>query len=205
MRKALLLSLACLALSTGTAFAQSQNADGSSIHNSRPGNSGASSGSSSSSGGGQRRPLPPAPVARCPDLAVGAYAYVTAIPGADPLAADEIALQWNVSNGGDAAYAANSTAAQTLILEYTSAGGVQQVAAMPIPQQTDESGGVTLGQGRTWQGYMRANLTSEARRRPLRLRIAYAGDGRTPANDCDIANNEVSITRPPAPPAPPPG
>jgi hypothetical protein len=202
--RTLMLSLACVALATGAAFAQqSRNADGSSIHNSRPGNSGPSSGSSSS--GGARRPIPQMPLARCPDLAVGAYAYVTTIPGADPLAADEIALQWNVSNGGNAPYTASGAAAQTLMLEYSSAGGVQQVAATPIPQQTDASGNVTLAQGQSWRGYLRVNLTPEARRRTLRLRIAYAGDGRGPANDCDIANNEVSIMRPPAAaPAPTP-
>lgn len=197
MRKALILSLACVALTAGAAFAQqARNADGTPAHAGRPGSSGPSGNSSS---GGSRAPAPPPrPLPRCPDLAVGAYAYVTAIPGADPLAADEVALQWSVSNGGNAPYLAQSAQAQTLMLEYSSAGGVQQVAATPIPQQVDPATGVTLGQGQSWRGYMRAQLTPEARRRTLRLRIAYAGDGRTLANDCDTGNNEVQITRPPA-------
>jgi hypothetical protein len=196
MRKALILSLACVALATGAAFAQqARNADGTPAHSGRPGNSGPPSGASSSGGRGPAVPYRPLP--RCPDLAVGAYAYVTAIPGADVLAADEIALQWSVSNGGNAPYVASNAAAQTLMLEYSSASGVQQVAAIPIPQQTDATG-VTLGQGQSWRGYLRAQLTPEARRRTLRLRIAYPGDGRTLANDCDTGNNEVPLTRPPA-------
>lgn len=200
MRRALILSLACLSVTCGVAFAQqSRNADGSSIHNTRPGNSGPSS---SSSSGGERQPRFQIPISRCPDLGLGAYAYVTAIPGADPLGADEVALQWSISNGGTAPYMAGNAGSQSLVLEYSSAGGVQQVGATPIPQQTDATGGVSLGQGQSWRGYLRVNLPPEARRRNLRLRIAYAGDGRTLANDCDIANNEVAITRPPAAPAP---
>jgi hypothetical protein len=200
MRKALILGLACVAFSTGAAFAQqSRNADGSSVTAGRPGQSGPSS--SSSSGESARRPPPTQmPITRCPDLAVGAYAYVTAIPGADPLAADEVALRWNVSNGGNAPYMARSAEAQSLLLEYRSAGGVQQIAAMPIPQQVDPATGVTLAQGQSWNGYLRARLTPEARRRTLRLRVAYPGDGRTPANDCDTGNNEITIVGPPAAP-----
>ncbi len=203
MRHALIISLACLALSTGAAFAQqSRNADGSSVSAGRPGNSGPRENSSSSNNGERRSAPVIQPLQRCPDLAVGTYAYVPAIPGADPLAADEIALQWNVANGGSAPYVATSAQGQTLALEYRSAGGVQQVAAIPIPQQVDPATGATLAQGQSWHGYMRARLTPEARRRTLRLRVAYAGDGRTPANDCDTLNNEVNITSPPAAAAP---
>jgi hypothetical protein len=173
MRKALILGLACLALSGGVALAQQGGREK------------------------QRPPPPRPPVARCPDLALGAYAYVSAVPGGDPLAPDEVALQWNVSNGGNAPYAARSAEAQSLSLEYISAGGVQQLAATPIPQQSDAASGVSLGQGQSWRGYLRAHMPPEARRRTLRLRIAYGGDGRLPPNDCDTANNEVVITRPP--------
>lgn len=177
MRKALILGLVCVALTVGVALAQQ-------------------------GGRGQRgekeRPAPP-PVMRCPDLAVGAYAYVTAVPGGEPLTGDEVALQWNVSNGGNAPYAARNAEAQSLMLEYSSPGGAQQLGVTPIPQQADaNAGAVSLAQGQSWRGYLRVHMPPEARRRTLRLRIHYGGDGRTPPNDCDTANNAVVITRPPS-------
>lgn len=195
MRRALILGLACLTLASGTAFAQ-YNPDGTYAGPNAPAN-GPPPGST-----GTRRPPPvvQAPAA-CPDLAVGAYAYVAAIPGADPLGADEVALQWNVSNSGGVPYVGRNATSQTLMLEYRSAAGVQQVASTPIPAQVDPVTGVTLGQGQTWRGYMRVQLTPEARRRNLRLRIGY-GDGRT-MNDCNPANNEAPVTQPPAATPPP--
>lgn len=141
---------------------------------------------------------PPPPLIRCPDLALATYQFVTAVPNAAPLADGEVALMYDVRNSGSAPYAASPTG-QTLTFEYTSPGGTTQIAQIPFPDAAQAVDGVVqLGQGQSWRGYLRANLSPEARRRPLRLRIGYASDiyHRAP-NDCDTGNNE-SVVRLPA-------
>ena len=144
----------------------------------------------------KERPAPP-PLPRCPDLALGTYAYVREVPGGEPLAEDEIAVQWIVHNAGGAPYVAPGAAALSLSLEYLTPAGRQQIAAAPLPAEQAEGAAMILGQGQSWRGYLRATLPPEARRRLLRLRLDYVGhDPRRPPNDCNMANNEVQLARP---------
>jgi hypothetical protein len=143
---------------------------------------------------------PPPPPRRCPDLALSTYRYVSEVPGGAPLAANEVALQFTVQNAGSAPYSASSASMQSIMLEYTSPAGLQQIATTTLPQVSGDaaSAPVALGQYQFWRGYLRATLSPEARRRPWRLRIAYNGDRYAPINDCDPSNNEVGISQPPA-------
>ncbi|MBS0384065.1 MAG: hypothetical protein JSS00_01795, partial [Proteobacteria bacterium] len=76
---------------------------------------------------------PPPPIPRCADLAVTALGFASSIPGEAALAADEVALQYDVHNAGTAMYVAPSGASQSLSLEYTTPGGVHEVATAPLP------------------------------------------------------------------------
>lgn len=138
------------------------------------------------------------PVPICPDLTPGIYSYVPEIPNAAPLAPGEVALQWTVGNDGTGPYVAASAAAQSLVLEYTTAAGVRELAVTPLPA-ADAQGQVVLGHRQTWRGYMRVQMTPEALRRQLRLKVRYEGDHRAPPNDCDLTNNEITLARPTMP------
>lgn len=206
MRKALIVGLAWVAI-CGVAFAQSQlpSEQGGGF-----GGLGQQQQSASTNRNRQPERPPPPPLRRCADLALASYTYVSAIPGQPALGADEIAIQWDVHNAGNAPYIASASEDTSLALEYTSPSGPHQVAALAVPVATSGAvadHGVTLSQGQSWRGYMRATLPAEARRRMLRLRIAYGPpDALHPAaiNDCDTGNNEVALARPPvlAPAAP---
>jgi hypothetical protein len=146
-------------------------------------------------------PPPPPPIPRCPDLAVSTYSYVTAIPGAPALAADEVAIQFEVRNAGTASYIAAS-GAQNLTLSYTTPGGPHQVASIVLPPASGNQAAAhsaELGPQQTWTGYMRATLTPADRRWPLHLSIDY-GQGamnlRGLANDCNTNNNDIILARP---------
>jgi hypothetical protein len=204
MRKTLIVGLAWVAI-CGVSFAQSQLP---SERNSGFGNGGGGLGQMPASAGTNPRNHqpdrpPPPPLRRCADLALASYTYVSAIPGQPALSADEIAIQWDVHNAGNAPYMASTAEDTSLALEYTSPSGSHQVAALAVPVATSGAvadHGVTLSQGQSWRGYMRATLPAEARRRMLRLRIAYGPpDALHPAaiNDCDTGNNEVALARPP--------
>jgi hypothetical protein len=142
----------------------------------------------------KERPRPP-PSPRCPDLGLGANAFVTAIPGEAPLAEGEVALQWIVRNSGTAAYGAPSNQHQRLVIEYVTAAGAQQLSVQPLPA-TAQADGVILGPGETWRGYTRLTPNAEAMRRQWRLRLSYAGEERSPPNDCSDNNNRVMLPHP---------
>lgn len=149
------------------------------------------------------------PVPRCADLAVTTLGFVSTVPGAPPLAPGEVALEYDVHNAGTSMYVAPSGASQALSLEYTTPGGVHQVAATPLPPTasgtTQASAlGVTLAQGQSWRGYMRMTFPEAARRWPLRLRINFAQSSSPYAariSDCDPDNDEVVVPRSQLPPA----
>jgi len=152
------------------------------------------------------------PVPRCADLAVTTLGFVSSVPGGPPLAPGEVALQYDVHNAGTSMYVAPSGASQALSLEYTTPGGVHQVAATPLPPApsgtTQASAlGVTLAQGQSWRGYMRMTFPEAARRWPLRLRINFAQSSSPYAariSDCDPDNDQVVVPRSQLPPAPQP-
>lgn len=147
-------------------------------------------------------PKPPPPIPRCPDLAISTYSYVTAIPGAAALAADEVGIQFEVRNAGTASYIA-ATGAQNLTLSYNTPGGAHQVASLELPPPVTGQAAATrrteLGPQQTWTGYMRATLTPADRRWPLHLSVDY-GQGamnlRGLANDCNANNNDIVLARP---------
>jgi hypothetical protein len=136
---------------------------------------------------------PPPPLPRCPDLGLGAHAFVSEIPGQAPLAENEIAISWIIHNSGSAPYVAPNADAQMLTLEYLTPAGAQPLAATSLPSPAPEGGAVALAQGQNWRGYMRATLTPEAQRRRLRMRLNYAGEDRRPPNDCSTANNQLML------------
>jgi hypothetical protein len=144
----------------------------------------------------KERPQPP-PMPRCPDLGVGAYAFVRELPGQPALGEHEIAVTYSVRNNGTAPYAAANAAAQSVALEYVSPAGATQLAIAPAITASGEGGGVVLGQGASERGMIRAALPPEARGRQLRLRLLYAGAGYgAPVNDCGLTNNSVNLMRP---------
>jgi hypothetical protein len=155
----------------------------------------------------KERPQHP-PLRRCPDLGIGRYAFLSAVPGEAPLRDNEIAVRWDVHNDGNAPYEANDPREQSVVLEFTSPAGARQVAAVAVPMAQERTEGIVrLGQGASWNGLTRAQLPPEARGRRLRLRLAYSADGFSPPiNDCDLGNNTVDLTLPlPAPAAAPTG
>lgn len=211
MRQALIIGLVFAAIAmSGTASAQLSHEDPT-FNNTGPPQVQQHRGDSSNSRNQRDTPRPPPPpLMRCADLALASYTFVTAIPGQAPLAADEIALQWDIHNAGSAPYTAGTSNDTSLVLVFASPSGEHQVAALAVP--VAQAGavadhGIILGQNQSWRGYMRATLTPEARRRTLRLRINYGPpDALHPSvvNDCDTGNNEVDLARPPAaaPPTP---
>jgi len=157
-------------------------------------------------------PPPPPPIPRCADLAVTTLGFTTTVPGT-PLAAGEVALQYDVHNAGTSMYVASGGASQSLSLEYTTPGGTHQVATATLPPQgtgatAASAGGVSLAQGQSWRGYMRMTLPAEARRWPLRLKLSFAQSNSPYAariSDCDLDNDQVVVPRSQLPPlAPPP-
>ena len=169
-----------------------------------PGGGGGSHSGSQGSGsqsGSTTPPLPPLP--RCADLGIASYAFVTAVPGGEPLAADEIAIQWDVHNGGNAGYSASGPQAQSLTLEYATPSGVHQVATMNIPASATgtapaAAAPVNLAAGQSWRGYMRTALPAAARRWQLRLKLTFAAATSiyaAPVSDCDAGNNEIQLAR----------
>ncbi len=208
MRKAVIAVLLALVAFNGAfvvadALAQSQG-----------GGRGGGGGGNGGSGKTKVRPPPPPP-ARCPDLALATYAIVPTIPGAAPLAENEIAVQWNVHNAGTATYDAAGADQQSLSLEYSAPSGVHQIATIFVPAApapaatatpastsaappaaTPPAGPVSLAQGQSWRGYMRAVVPAEAQHRMLRLKLNYTGDWRYASpNDCDTGNNEIELRR----------
>lgn len=153
-------------------------------------------------------PPPPPPIPRCADLAVTALGFTSSIPGGTPLAAGEVALQYDVHNAGTSMYVAPGGASQSLSLEYTTPGGTHQVANAALPPQAARAtaasaGGVSLAQGQSWRGYMRMTLPPEARRWPLRLKLSFAQSNSPYAariSDCDPDNDEVVVPRSQLPP-----
>lgn len=145
-------------------------------------------------------PRPPPPIPRCPDLAISTYAYVTAIPGAPALNADEVAIQFEVRNAGTASYMGGPSS-QNLALSYNTPGGPHQVASIALPPATNGQTAAhtaELGPQQTWTGYMRATLTPADRRWPLHLAVLYGAPGslRAPVNDCNTNNNDIVLARP---------
>jgi hypothetical protein len=145
-----------------------------------------------------------APLPRCADLGIAGYAFVGAVPGAPPLAADEIAVQWDIHNGGNAPFTASSAQAQTLTLEYSTPSGVHQIASMTVPAPPSgataaSAGAVTLAAGQSWRGYLRTTLPPESRRWQLHLKLTFAAVTSiyaAPVSDCDSDNNEITLSRP---------
>jgi hypothetical protein len=215
MRKALAVSLVCLAFA-GVAAAQDDGrydpAGQANLNrsNDRSGQNGQSRGNGQGQQG-HENPAPP-PIPRCADLAVTSLGFVSSIPGQAPLAAGEVALQYDVHNAGTSMYVAPSGASQALVLEYTTPSGVHQVATMPLSPRGAASGatpasagGVTLAEGASWRGYMRFTLPAEARRWPLRLKLSFAQSASPYAariSDCDPDNDQVVVPRSQLPPLP---
>lgn len=151
-------------------------------------------GGGAGAGKGKAKPPPP-PVARCADLAIANYGLAIAAADAP---ADEIAVSWEVRNAGNATYL--STAGQSLALEFVTPGGAQQLALTSLPQTADGQVAVgsnaALAPGASWRGNLRATLTPESARWPLRLRVVYAPTPyATATNDCDTGNNTIEFRR----------
>jgi hypothetical protein len=195
MRKAL-IAIAALGYvaAAGVAWAQLAHED-QSMNQTGP----ASPGGGRSSHSKQPEHPPPPPLRRCPDLAVASYTFVTAIPGQPALGADEMALQFDVHNGGNAPYQTGTADDQSLALEYSSPSGTHQIAAVALPTTPTNavsSDVITLAQGQSWRGYLRATVPAAVRRWPLKLRLNYASDGfHRPVNDCDTDNNAIDLAR----------
>src|SRR5690349_12777772 len=130
MRKAFILGGIWLAVA-GVAAAQyggGQSPQGQ-AHASRP-----SSTSQNQNGHGHDN-TPPPPTPRCAELAVTTLGFASSIPGGAPLAAGEVALEYDVHNAGTSMYVAPGGASQALVLEYTTPSGTHQVANTALPPQ----------------------------------------------------------------------
>lgn len=200
MRGLLFASLMCAVFASAAmaqAYGGSQGSAGQ--HQGQQGG-GQRSGGQGGRNGQNDSPPPPPPIPRCPDLSIGSYGYVTAIPGQAPLAADEIAIQFEVRNAGTASYV-GAPSAQSLTLGYTTPGGAHQVASVALPPAAGQAAAhaAQLGPHESWSGYMRATLSPADRRWPLHLKVAYgasAFNGYGLANDCNTDNNEIVLARP---------
>ena len=213
MRKALILSAMWL-VAAGVASAQFRDPSTDPSNQSRLNQQSTNQGQGQGQRNNRNQPPPPTPtttpVPRCADLAVTTLGFVTTIPGGPPLAPGEVALQYDVHNAGTSMYVAPGGASQALSLEYTTPGGVHQVATTPLPPAPSgttqaSAQGVTLAQGQSWRGYMRMTFPEAARRWPLKLRINLAQSNSPYAariSDCDPDNDEVVVPRSQLPPLP---
>jgi hypothetical protein len=143
----------------------------------------------------ERQPPPPPP--RCPDLGVGATAFVAELPGQPPLAEGEIAVTWQVRNDGNTPFGARAIEDQMVVLEYTTAAGPTQLAITPAITVTNADGAIVLAHGHSVRGAIRAIVPPEASGRRLRLRLVYSSeDTRRGIPDCSDSNNVVNLVRP---------
>lgn len=151
-------------------------------------------------GKSKQPPRPTQQAPRCPDLGVGTTAYLSEAPGGAPLAANEVAITWQVRNDGNTPFGAASAADQSVALEYTTPAGVTQLARTPA-LEVGADGHVLLAQNHSVRGVIRAVLPPEAQGRRLRLRLVYASEGsRYGIPDCNEANNVAPL--PPRPVTP---
>lgn len=147
---------------------------------------------------------PPPPAARCPDLGVGTTAFVTSVPGEAPLAANEVAVTYRVSNDGNTPFAAATADDTKVALEYITAAGPIRVAIVPAITTVNEEGVFVLSYGHAERGQIRAVLPPESAGRRLRLRLVYSSEGtRRGIPDCNEGNNTVNLVRPATPTAAP--
>jgi hypothetical protein len=148
--------------------------------------------------GKQKARPAPRPAARCPDLGVGTTAFLTEAPGG-PLAPNEIAISYRVTNDGNIMYAARRIEDQSVALEYVTAAGATRIAVVPAITTVNDEGAVVLAYNHSERGLIRAVIPQEAAGRRLRLRLAYASEGtRIGIPDCNEANNFVNLVRPTA-------
>lgn len=142
---------------------------------------------------------PPArPIPRCADLGVGTTEYLTEIPDGPPLAANEVAISWQVRNDGNTPFGSGAATDQSVALEYTSPAGATRLAITPAIA-VGADGHVLLAQNHSVRGVIRAVIPAEAQGRRLRLRLVYASEGsRYGIPDCSEANNVAPLPRPPA-------
>ncbi|MDZ4776501.1 MAG: hypothetical protein SGJ23_06915 [Alphaproteobacteria bacterium] len=129
------------------------------------------------------------PKKACHDLAITRSDAVTSIPDAPPLAIDEVAFAWQVSNLGHRTYVAADENKQWLSLDVLHRTGPAAVQVLP-PSGT---GRVRIRPGASLNGYIRA-ITPPGT--PLFLKINFAPDSgggpRVPA-DCNTANNKQRV------------
>lgn len=139
------------------------------------------------------RPLPPE--LRCTDLAITGWNGTRSVSGT-PLAENEVAIAFAVSNNGPAAYRAPDENKQWISLVMTTPGGPRSIGINVLPPSG--SGAVALAAGGTWRGVLRATLPPGVTRTahpPVSLQLNYApgSAGWTPPSDCNLSNNTVRV------------
>ena len=144
------------------------------------------------------RPTPPGgPIEIvCADLAIAGWNGTRSPPGR-PLAANEVAIHFQIINNGPRTYTAPSDSKQWVSIVVDMPTGPQTIGVNVIPGEST-GGPVSLAPRASWRAVVRGTLpagVTRTRHPPARLQINYAGasDGWTPMSDCSIANNRRNI------------
>ncbi len=132
----------------------------------------------------------------CTDLAIAGWNGSRSPPGA-PLADNEVAIYFQVSNNGPRTYTAPDDNKQWISLIVEMPAGEQQIGVNVLPAEST-GGAVSLARGASWRGHVRATLpagVTRLRHPPVRLQINYAPAtaGWAPPLDCNLANNRRSV------------
>ena len=137
----------------------------------------------------------PTPELRCTDLGIVGWNGSRSPPGA-PLAANEVAIYFQVRNAGPFAYSAPDENKQWLSLVLNTPSGPQTIGVSVLP--ASGSGAVSLARGASWRGHLRATLppgVTRTRHPPASLQLNYASPGPDwrPPLDCNSRNNVLSV------------
>ncbi len=140
-------------------------------------------------------PRPFSPELLCTDLAITGW-NGTRSTSSTPLADNEVALAFAVSNNGPSAYRAPDENKQWISLVMTTPAGPQTIGVHVLPPAG--SGAVSLAARGTWRGVLRATLPPGVTRTahpPVSLQLNYApaSAGWRPPADCNISNNMVRV------------
>ncbi|WP_156767703.1 hypothetical protein [Candidatus Viadribacter manganicus] len=149
--------------------------------------------------------IPPVPIPRppgpplgglCTDLAIVGWNGSRSPPG-ERLAANEVAIYFQVRNNGPRTYNAPDDNKQWISLILVTPSGDQQIGVNVLPG--DSPGGpVSLARGASWRGHVRATLPAGVTRAGaaaarVQLNYAPASGSWSPPIDCNTDNNRLGV------------
>lgn len=132
----------------------------------------------------------------CTDLAIAGWNGTRSPPDGRRLAANEVAIHFQVRNNGPRTYTAPDENKQWITLVVDMPSGPVELSANVLPPSTSGVA-VSLARGESWRGVIRGTLppgVTRDRHPPARLQLNYAAatTSWTP-RDCVVTNNSRTI------------